>query len=94
MRYFEVRKEAFTGVVVAGTVDSDGDYVDLPYDTDETGEITVGFSVFEFGENGMTENVEFYAVKTDTTDWSNNEEEVLEQIKADYPAGEWQNHDW
>lgn len=94
MRYFEVKKEFFTGTIATGEVDSDGNYVSIPYATDEKGEMTVGFSVIELDESGMVQKFEFYGVKTDATDWSNNEEEVLEQIKADYPAGEWQNHNW
>lgn len=62
-----------------------------PYATfDRASNIDVCF----YDEQGMTDNVEFYPVKTDTTNWENDEDEVLKQIISDHPAGEWQNNEW
>ncbi len=93
MRYFEVKKEELCGTLVGGSVYSDGEYVDLPDDIEQR-TITTGFSVWEYEESGMTGNVEFYPVKIDFESWTTNEDEVIEQIKADHPAGEWQNNEW
>ena len=93
MKYFTVEREELTGTQVSGEIFADGEYVNLPSDT-EMRTVTTGFSVFEYGEDGMTQRVEFYPVKIDTESWATNEDEVLEQIKADHPAGEWQNNNW
>lgn len=93
MKYFYVEKEELSGMTVAGEVDSDGDYINTP-DDQEARTITTGFTVFECGEDGMVEHTEFYPVKTDMYTFENDEDEVLEQIKSDYPAPEWQNHNW
>lgn len=93
MKYFRVEREELTGTLVAGEIYSDGEFVCLPSDT-EMQTVTTGFSVFVEDEQGMTEHVEFYPVKIDTENWETNEDEVLEQIKRDYPAPEWQNNNW
>lgn len=93
MKSFSVEKEVMDGMVSAATVDSGGDFIGCPDDR-ENQHIVTGFSVFEYGENGMTENVRFFPVKTDFATWENNEEEVLNKIKAEYQPGEWQNNDW
>lgn len=93
MRYFRVEKEEISGPVVSGEIYADGGFIE---DTHETKIITIttGFSVFEMNEQGMTENVEFYPVTTNTSDWSDDAEEQIENIKRDYPADEWQNNEW
>lgn len=93
MKYFQVNREELIGTLTTGEIDSDGEYTNLPDDIEQRN-ITIGFSVSEYGEDGMIENVEFYPVQIDTESWTTNEDEVLEQIKADYPAGEWQNNNW
>lgn len=93
MRYFRVDKEELTGMLVSGEIFSDGEYVELPNDT-EARTITTGFSVWKYKENGETIGVEYYPVEIYADSWTTNEEEVLEQIKQDFPAGEWQNDRW
>lgn len=93
MRYFDVKKETLVGTLVSGTVFSDGEYADLPDDIEQR-EITTGFSVFEYDEQGMTERVNFYPVKIDLEAWTTNEDEVLGKIKEDYQPLEWQNNNW
>lgn len=56
--------------------------------------ITFSPHVFIEDEVGMTEHVKFYPVKIDTEDFRDNSVQVLEQIKRDFPAGEWQNNNW
>lgn len=93
MKYFTVDKETLSGMMTTGEVYSDGEYVSLPDDV-EAREITMGFSVSEYDEQGITQNVKFYPVATDMESLEDNADEVLEQIKQDYPAGEWQNNNW
>lgn len=93
MKYFAVDKETLSGMMTTGEIYSDGEYVSLPDDI-EAREITMGFSVSEYDEQGMIQNVKFYPVATDMESLEDNADEVLEQIKQDYPAGEWQNNNW
>lgn len=93
MRCFSVNKEELIGMMTTGEIYSDGEYINLPDDT-EARNITMGFSVTEYGEDGMVEKVKFYPVATDMESFTDNEDEVLEKIKADHPAGEWQNDNW
>lgn len=93
MKYFSVNKEELIGMMTTGEIYSDGEYKNLPDDV-EARNITMGFSVMQYGEDGMIQNVEFYPVATDMESFTNNEDEVLEKIKADHPAGEWQNNEW
>ena len=93
MKYFSVNKEELVGTMTTGEVCSDGEYSSLPDDI-EARSITLGFSVSIYGEDGMIEDVKFYPVATDTESFSDNCDEVLEKIKADYPAPDWQNNNW
>ena len=93
MRYFRVDKEELTGMLVSGEIFSDGEYVELPNDT-EARTITTGFSVWKCKENGETIGVEYYPVEIYADSWTTNEEEVLEQIKQDFPPDGWQNDRW
>lgn len=94
MKYFRVEEEYMEGFTNRREVFSDGEPVGDAYSVDETVRIYLGYNVFEEDEQGMTQNVEFYPVKTDTQTFESNALEVLEQIKRDYPAGEWQNNNW
>ena len=93
MKYFEVKREDLRGSLMSGLAYSDGEYLEEPDET-EIRALTTGFSVWIYAENGMTEDVKFYPVKTDMESWTDDSEEVIEKIKADYPAGEWQNNNW
>lgn len=93
MKYFSVNKEELTGMQVTGEVYSDGEYINLPDDV-EAQHITMGFSVTQYGEDGMIENVEFYPVTTDMESLTNNEDTVLEHIKSIYTPDKWQNNQW
>ena len=94
MKYFTVEKEVMRVAPVRYGVASDGSQVADEWETDEVQELTTGFAVWEYEEDGTTIGVEFYPVQTDTRDWRNNELQVLETIKYDHPAGEWQNDEW
>ena len=94
MRYFSVEKEVMRVAPVRYGVNSDGRQNSEEWETDEVQEITTGFSVWEYEEDGTTIGVEFYPVKTDTRDWRNDELQVLKTIEYDHPAGEWQNDEW
>lgn len=97
MRYFRVEEEYLVGNLQRVAVASDGEPIDDPYDVEWESwacQLTLGYTVYELGEDDMTENTEFYPVHTDPTTLRDDSEQVLEQIKADYPAGEWQNNEW
>lgn len=94
MRFFSVNKEELSGMVKTGEVYPDNEYINGCGDT-EARTITLGYSVWEYDENGMTDKVEFYRVATDMGDFTNNEELVLAKIKEDYSADKgWQNNNW
>lgn len=95
MKTFTVEREFLRGSVVnGGEVYADGEVIDANAgDEIEIREITTGFTVhsYEDNEHLMTD---FYPVQTNTGQWTDNSEEVLKQIREDYPAGEWQNGQW
>ena len=94
MRYFSVNKEELSGMVKTGEIYSDDTYVNGVGDI-ECRTITLGYSVSEYDEQGMLQNVEFYKVTTDMGDLTNDEDKVLEKIKDDYSADKgWQNNNW
>jgi len=93
MKYFTVEKEVLRGSVMHGEVYSDGE-PSVEFDEREIGELTTGFSVWEYEEDGTTIGVGFYPVHTNTSDWSDDSEEVLNKIKEDHEPTEWQNHSW
>lgn len=94
MKYFDVEKETLYGNLYIGVVNSDGSQAELPEDLGERTEITLGFLVIERDEEGTNQNQKYYSVRTNGETYENNEEEVLEKIKQDYPPTEWQNHNW
>lgn len=94
MKYFEVHKYWLVGEECVARVESDGEPCEGT--TDNTGDITevvLFYAVNEYSEGGEEiGSMKYYPITT--TGDKNNETEVLEQIKSDYPAGEWQNNDW
>lgn len=93
MRYFEVHKEELRGSVMSGEVYSDGEYVNEA-DELEIRTITTGFSVYEYDEQGVRQDTEFYPVETNMETWEDNSNDVLNYIMEDHPASEWQNNNW
>lgn len=93
MKYFEVHKEELRGSLMSGEIYADGEYINEA-DELEIRTLTTGFSVYEYDEQGVRTGTEFYPVSTNMGDWSDDAEEVIENIKRDYPADEWQNHSW
>lgn len=93
MKYFNVRIESITGPKEMIDVDIEGNYINTS-DEGEYQTISTGFIVDELDEMGIIVNSHFYPILTNMEDFSNNEQEVLEKIKKDYPASEWQNHNW
>lgn len=95
MKYFRVEEEYISAYPHRVEVLQDSEAVnDTEYETDERRYITLGYNVFEEDEEGNIWNIEFYPVATDFRTFESNALEVLEQIKRDYPAGEWQNNYW
>ena len=94
MRYFSVHKEELSGMATSGEIYSDGEYMNLPDDS-EVKTITLGYSVWEYGESDVVDTVEFYPVSTNTSDFSDNSEAVLDKIKDKYSADKgWENYNW
>lgn len=94
-KQFIVEGEYLEGVPYRVEVDSGGDDIGNGYDVEDKYYITIGYNVCELDENGIrTENVEFYPVDTDMETFNDNHEKVLEHIKRDYPAPEWENLSW
>lgn len=88
MRYFEVHKYWLAGEECVARVYSDGEPCEGTEDnTGDITEVVLFYAVNELDEAGITIGSTKYYPITTTGD-VNNEEEVLEQIKADYPAGE------
>lgn len=99
MVYFEVEREFVRGKMFRHEVESDGSQASDSYGVDdELGddifEMTIGFVVNTYDEQGIHLDTDFYEVDTSTATWQDNADEVLEQIKANYPAGEYQNNRW
>lgn len=92
MRYFEVHKYEITGQELCSRVDAEGESLNLPEETGDISTRVLGFMVSELDERGVAVATKWYAV-CDGGD-GREVEEALEQIKADHPAGEWQNNDW
>ncbi len=93
MKYFEVHKEELRGSLMSGEIYADGEYVNEA-DELEIRTITTGFSVYEYDEQGVRTDTKFYPVTTDMESWTDDAEEVIENIKRDYPADIWQNNNW
>lgn len=94
MKYFRVEEEYMEGFTNRQEVSSDGEPTNTPYDVEETIRIYLGYNVFMEDEQGYTQDVEFYPIVTNMKTLEDNREQVLEQIKCDYPASEWCNNNW
>lgn len=92
MKYFEVHKYELTGQELCSRVASDGESLTLPEETGDINTRVIGFMVSELDEGGEVVDTRWYNCRDGgkTVDVAI----VLEQIKKDHPAGEWQNHDW
>ena len=94
MRYFEVQKEVLRGTPVMFNVHSDGTQSCDEWEEDFVQEITTGFAVKSYNEDGSDSEMTFYPCNVDFGTWEANEDEVLEQIKQDFPPTEYQNNEW
>jgi hypothetical protein len=73
---------------------SDGTQSSDEWEEDFEQEITTGFAVKSYDEDGSNSEMTFYPCKVNFTNWEANEEEVLEQIKQDFPPSDYQNNEW
>lgn len=92
MKYFEVEEGRIKAPIETHYVASDGSWCSGGEVLEDEAEILLWYRVIEYNEDGTSHNVVYYNVCDDGE--HSNADEVLEQIKADHPAGEWQNHDW
>lgn len=87
MKYFSVQECVMTDGYNTEEILSDGSTIAgsrVKYTTREF----FGYKVYEFDEAGWgTGEKMYYGSEAD-------KEKLLDQIKADYPAGEWQNNQW
>lgn len=105
---FDVEKEYLKGetfrYAVASDGTKDGDWYDVSGDEEMGNKIVIGFTVNLYRGTEHI-NTEFYPVQSDMSKppvaddtgeyvYQNNEQEVLAKIKADYPAGKYQNNAW
>jgi hypothetical protein len=86
MMYFDVFEMKATKVM-ATKVASDGTPVEQPtlVDTDTI----IEYAVYEYDEDGSITGTKHYIISE-----YHDEQDMLEQIKEDHPAPEWQNHNW
>lgn len=82
MRYFQVYREAFSQPL-RERIASDGTPLDAG---DIIDDVIIRLVVEEMDEAGVILDEQYYH--------GYDENDLLEQIKSDYPAGEWQNNDW
>ena len=78
-------------------INSDGTQAQVSYDVDSISnpsEITTGFLVQLFNEQGLIDNCIFYPVETNMDDFTDNSKEVLERIKGEYTPDKYQNNCW
>ena len=92
MLYFEVYEHRLSGNIEETGVASDGSWCASTEKLEDEASVVLGYRVWEYYENGTTKDIVYYPV-CDNGEHSNSDE-VLEQIKEDHPAGEWQNNDW
>lgn len=92
MRYFEVEEGRIESPITTHAVASDGGWCSGEEVLEDKADILLWYRVLEYNEDGTSHNVVYYNV-SDDGEYS-NADEVLEQIKADHPAGEWQSNDW
>lgn len=92
MRYFEVEEGRIKAPIETHYIDSGGGWCSGGEVLEDEAEILLWYRVWEYDEDGRPLNVVYYNVCDDGE--HSNADEVLEKIKADHPASEWQNNDW
>lgn len=108
-RYFSVDKEYMTGEIHRYEINSDGTKSGDAYGVkgeEYACKMLTGFVVNVYGADGLTEEVQFYPVKSDTSvppicddtgDWvyQSDEDAVLKKIYEEHaPEDGWQNYNW
>lgn len=86
MNYFEVYVAEATPLTISKAY-SDGTVI--PNTEDVIGNEITEYIVYEYEEDGTMIGEKHYAIGG-----AMGEDEAMEQIREDHPAGEWQNHDW
>lgn len=96
MKHFTVTAEVLSGIPMIYVVHSDGGMIEGSGGaSSERYTVILGYSVSEYDEAGLLENVEYFAVSTDMATLQNNAEEVLAKIKEIYSTDNgWQNDEW
>lgn len=92
MKYFMVEEGRLKGPVLYTEVYDDGEWASAPEEGEEATDVLLWYRVTEYDEAGHGIDVRYYNV--DVVAGEGNAAEVLEQIKADYPADSWQNNLW
>lgn len=92
MKYFEVEEGRIESPITTHAVASDGSWCSGEEVLEDRADILLWYRVLEYNEDGAGHNVVYYNVSDDGE--HSDADEVLEQIKADHPADEWQNNDW
>lgn len=92
MKYFEVEEGRIESPIITHAVASDGSWCSGGEVLEDKDDILLWYRVLEYNEDGTSLNVVYYNVSDDGE--HSDADEVLERIKNDHPAGEWQNNDW
>lgn len=92
MKYFEVEEGRIESPIITHAVTSDGSWCSGGEVLEDKADILLWYRVLEYNEDGTSRDVVYYNVSDDGE--HSNTDEVLERIKADHPASEWQNNNW
>lgn len=93
MKTFSVTALVLRGRLGTATVASDGTLLEEPEMSDEEMEILRGYTVEVYDEIGLRIDETFYGV-AEKADGTDDREEVIKEILADFPPTEYQNHNW
>lgn len=108
MKTFSVEKHIIKGEITACPILADGTKASEPYEVDaemQAHAVITSLVVCVYDDN-LIVAVKDYPVQSDPTKHpiyddcaecyvvNNNSAEVIDQIKADYPAGEYENMEW
>lgn len=92
MKYFEVEEGRIESPIITHAVASDGGWCSGEEVLEDKDDILLWYRVLEYNEDGTGIDVVYYNVSDDGE--HSNADEVLQKIREDHPAGEWQNNDW
>lgn len=94
MKYFTVELGTVKGRLEYQEVASDGTAIGMPDKTEVEMDIPIEFFVREYDEDNVEVGSKSYAIVITDSGMVNNSRTVLERIREEHPAPEWQNNEW